>query len=96
MELLRGRPIDLRRSEFARGDVIAVPTMNTNLFPLPPGWTIRRETIDVAPGGWLATMDSRIGAGFYADVFGPLPFVVGPAAMPRFTIYEVQTRDTAR
>jgi hypothetical protein len=51
-------------------------------------WAKPIDAIDV-PLPWLATMNLQVGAGFYADVFGPLPFAFGRVPPERFTVYKV-------
>jgi tetratricopeptide (TPR) repeat protein len=90
MQQYGGRAVDVQQSELVRGDIVAVPISNTNIYPMPADRTSLRETFDVRPAGWLATMASSVDAGFYAaDAVGPLPFAVGWVAPERFTIYHV-------
>jgi len=43
----------------------------------------------VAPTSWLTTMNPKLGAGFYSDVFGPLPFVIGSVPTEKFMVFEI-------
>ncbi|HSQ31268.1 MAG TPA: glycosyltransferase family 39 protein [Gemmatimonadaceae bacterium] len=88
MQQLGAKPVE-RRSRFVPGDVIAIPTTNTNPVPMPHEWTDTSGVIDVRVSHWIATMNSSIGAGFYADVYGPLPFAVGSVPDERFTMLAV-------
>jgi hypothetical protein len=67
---------------------IVVPTTNTNLFQMPAQWPIR-QVCEVSSTEWISTMYSRLGTGFYADVFGPLPFVIGPVMLEQFAVFEI-------
>jgi 4-amino-4-deoxy-L-arabinose transferase-like glycosyltransferase len=89
MEQMGAKPVDVKEFRAAVGDVVAVPTTNTNLFEMPASSPLK-ESFDVTSTPWIATMNYPLGAGFYADVFGPLPFVVGPVAPERFTIFEIK------
>jgi hypothetical protein len=89
MQQLGAKPIE-RKSGFAPGDVIALPTTNTGRFVMPAEWTVTSGVIDVPSSRWLATMNLDVGAGFYADAFGPLPFAVGFVPDERFTILNVR------
>ena len=89
MQRLGAKPIE-RKSGFTPGDVIAVPTTNTGRFVMPAEWTARSGSIDVPAGRWLATMSLDVGAGFYADAFGPLPFAVGFVPDEEFKILSVR------
>jgi Dolichyl-phosphate-mannose-protein mannosyltransferase len=88
MEQLGAKPVDVKEFRATVGDVVAVPTTNTNLFEMPAS-SPRRQTFDITSNPWIATMNYELGAGFYADVFGPLPFVVGPVKPERFVIFEI-------
>lgn len=89
MEQLGMKAVDVQHPELATGDIVVVPTTNTNIYPMPRDWTKVRDTVTVPSSGWLATMNSHVGAGFYADVFGPLPFAAGSIPSEQFTVYQV-------
>jgi 4-amino-4-deoxy-L-arabinose transferase-like glycosyltransferase len=89
MEKIGAKPIDFNHFRPSFGDIVVVPTTNTNLLPLPPACR-HKQTIDVADASWISTMNYKAGAGFYADVFGPLPFAVGRILPERFDIFEVK------
>lgn len=89
MEALGARAIDMKNAKFSRGDLIVVPENNTNVVPPPLEWARLLETVEVPSSRWIATMQPALGAGFYADVFGPLPFTVGKVPPERYRIFEV-------
>ncbi len=89
MERVGAKPIE-QKSRYTPGDVIAIPTTNTGLLAMPAEWTAATGVVDVQPSPWLSTMNSSVGAGFYADVFGPLPFAFGAVPSERFTILTVK------
>jgi len=89
MEQMGGKPADIKEPVATIGDVMAVPTTNTNVFALPSDWPARK-VFDVPSTGWITTMNYQLGAGFYADVLGPLPFVIGPVMPERFTVFEIK------
>ncbi len=82
-------PVDYERSVLRPGDLIVVPESNHNLTPLPA------EAIEVTgtrawpsfPG--LATMNHFVGAGFYSDKWGPLPYVLGPVVAEYYAVVTV-------
>jgi hypothetical protein len=88
MQQLGAKPVE-RKSEYTPGDVIAIPTTNTGRFMMPE-WAVASGVISVPSSRWLATMSGEVGAGFYADAFGPLPFVVGFVPDEQFTILNVR------
>ncbi len=79
--------VDLIESHVRPGDVVAAPNHNTNLVDLPWQDFDRREPVRVPVTCLMATMRSAMGAGFYADTFGPLPFVAGQAPEQKVDIY---------
>jgi hypothetical protein len=95
MEQRGAKPVDVEKSQLASGDRVVVPSTNTNIYPMPD-WAKPIDVIDVPSSRWLATMNTAVGAGFYADVFGPLPFAVGSIAPERFTVYEVRLQSSNR
>jgi hypothetical protein len=41
-------------------------------------------------------MSPRLGAGFYSDLYGPLPFAFGPAPPEVYRVYRVEGARTGR
>jgi len=87
MEQHGARSIDVSHVQFKRGDIIADPTTNTNMIPIPRKWVTVMDTLQLRSSQYAATMDFVLGAGFYADVFGPLPFVFGFVRPEKYIIY---------
>jgi 4-amino-4-deoxy-L-arabinose transferase-like glycosyltransferase len=77
MEQLGATPLDFARSPLKRGDHFALPVNNTNLLPPKPEMAKALEIFSVPGPRLLATMNQASGAGFYASVWGPLPFAFG-------------------
>lgn len=71
------QPVDYLRTRLSPGDRILVPEKSTNVFQLPVEAVRIESTARYEPLSWLATMDSAVGAGFYSDTWGPLPFAIG-------------------
>jgi 4-amino-4-deoxy-L-arabinose transferase-like glycosyltransferase len=89
MEQLGAKPVDIHGTPVAIGDVVVEPSTNTNLLEIEDiKWPVR-SVFEVAPTSWLSTMSPVLGAGFYSDVFGPLPFVIGSVPPERFTVFEI-------
>jgi 4-amino-4-deoxy-L-arabinose transferase-like glycosyltransferase len=88
MEQLGAKAIDVNQFRPAVGDLVAIPATNTNLFPLPTQWPVR-QVFEVPSGRWISTMNAGTGAGFYADIFGPLPYVIAPASPEQFAVFEI-------
>ena len=77
------------RSTPVPGDIFIVPGNNTNIFWPPPENVQLLHIIEVPTGAGLTTMNIETGAGFYSDVFGPLPFAVGEVFLNQYYIFEV-------
>jgi hypothetical protein len=89
MEAAGARAQDFKRSELRRGDLVVIPVNNTNLRP-PPERSARlvgKKTL--MPFPYVATMDQVLGAGFYSDLWGPLPFAVGRSSPEIFLLFVV-------
>jgi hypothetical protein len=85
MQALGGRPINTSKQEVLKGDIIVVPTTNTNIYTMNQ---VQFHTIlEIPKSGWCATVGLTDGVGFYADIFWPLPFVIELAESEHFDIY---------
>jgi hypothetical protein len=97
LEALGALPLDMKDSVVAPGERLAIPRNNSNLLPfdrfLPPSQeAIRREVLMVPGPAWLATCNGTVGAGFYASVWGPLPFVFGRVPPESVAVYDFVSR----
>jgi 4-amino-4-deoxy-L-arabinose transferase-like glycosyltransferase len=89
MSRLGARPVDFESSRIKRGDIVAIPSNNTNFRPLAPGAADQLEII-YSPGAcWLATVSQDLGASFYASALGPLPFAIGVVPPESVAVYRV-------
>ena len=79
MEAFGASALDFARSPLKAGDTLAIPANNTNLLVPKPAAVMSRETLAVPGPRLVATMNGTAGAGFYASMWGPLPFVFGQA-----------------
>lgn len=73
--------LDLQRlnrdaGDLKTGDYIAMPSHNSNVYPLKEP-VVQKETISVQIPGGITTMNPESGSGFYASSWGPLPFAIG-------------------
>jgi 4-amino-4-deoxy-L-arabinose transferase-like glycosyltransferase len=87
MELGGGKAVDMRKFRFYRGDIMVIPSNNTNLFYVPEQYINLVQTITLPSFPWLATMNSTVGAGFYADIWGPLPFAIGKVPPEKYDVF---------
>ncbi len=86
MEQMGARALIPGKSEFKHGDLLIIPENNTNvILPMTPiEWAKLQPLVELRPCRWLATMSAPLGAGFYTDKWGPLPFAIGPAPKERY------------
>ena len=89
MEARGARPLDWRRSRLLPGDRVAIPVDNANVVALPADSVVPREVFDAGVLPFLATFDPRLGAGFYLDDWGPLPFAFGRVPPERYVLLEL-------
>ncbi len=90
MELLGARALDFSNATLNSGDFLAIPYNNTNIQAVSSEQMIRRLMIEQMPNRLLGTMNQNAGAGFYSDIWGPLPFAVGPMAPERVEVLQVK------
>jgi hypothetical protein len=89
MELAGGKAVDVRTSFVERGDIVVIPVNSTNVHPLNPAAAVQVNDLQFMAGRWVSTMDHSLGAGFYSDLWGPLPFIFGPVEPEHYYIYVV-------
>jgi 4-amino-4-deoxy-L-arabinose transferase-like glycosyltransferase len=84
-------PWNTTNPQFRAGDLLVVPVSNTNLKPIYLNLVERIATIEmpVLPG--VATMSHEVGAGFYTDIVGPLPFSFGPVQREKYIVFRLKT-----
>jgi 4-amino-4-deoxy-L-arabinose transferase-like glycosyltransferase len=95
MEALGGRAVDFDRSELLSGDQVVFPQNNTAVVRPPPPWARWMRTAEYEGPRHLATMQPQVGAGFHADVWGPLPYAIGDVPRERYDIFEVAPVDSS-
>jgi hypothetical protein len=95
MQQFGGTPVDFKNSPLKLGDLVAVPSNNTNLLPPDPDKSVLADTFTASGLGWLATMDATSGAGFYSSVWGPLPFAFGRVPPEEARVYQLKLRSFA-
>jgi hypothetical protein len=77
MESRGGKPLDVERSQLIPGDIVIIPLNNTSLYHLPDHYIPLRDSLISNPLPRLSCMNYFAGAGFFSDVWGPMPFVFG-------------------
>lgn len=89
MEWEGAHPVDYRDWEFRPGDHLVVPLENTNV-QLPPDSFLLVDEIREPTMTGLAVMDTSLGAGFYSELSGPLPFAFGRPGPRRFLVFRYE------
>jgi 4-amino-4-deoxy-L-arabinose transferase-like glycosyltransferase len=86
MEARGAKPIDANHPDFQLGDTVVTPENASNRILTRPRVATKDETFEVPVCRWLTTMRAECGAGFYADLWGPMPFVFGPVPAERYQV----------
>ncbi len=86
MEQAGAKPLDKRAFAMTPGDHLISPTGNTNVSAPPAPPFVPAGKVTIAASGWISTMQIDLGAGFYSDGFGPLPFYFGPGTPQVFEV----------
>ena len=89
MQQLGAERLRIDGMQLRPGDLVITPGTNTNLVALP-GKGLEPVAIAEFPAGRFATtLSKERGAGFYAALWGPLPFVFGPVPPERYRVERV-------
>ncbi len=96
MEEAGAKPLDKRRPELSPGDYLISPTANTNISTIPLPLFAPAGDVTAPPTGWISTMQIDLGAGFYSDGFGPLPFYFGPGRPQLFIVSRLRPHAVLR
>ncbi|MGA1826321.1 MAG: ArnT family glycosyltransferase [bacterium] len=87
MEKNGAQALDFKNSRIKLNDIIIAALNNTNIYPLEQDKFQLLETKELAPYKWVSTMSSSLGAGFYSDTWGPLPFAIGRVPPEKYNIF---------
>jgi 4-amino-4-deoxy-L-arabinose transferase-like glycosyltransferase len=87
MQSFGASALDVKHSPLRPGDDLVVPSNNTNLLPPNPERAELLEVLTVPGPRWLTTWNTATGAGFYASVWGPLPFAFGRVPPEGASVY---------
>lgn len=80
-------PVDFEHPGVAAGDFLAMPELNSNEFPLNPQKSALDRVFSVREFPWFATLNEKVGAGFYSSYWGPLPFAIGRVPPQQVSVY---------
>ncbi|HCT30819.1 MAG TPA: hypothetical protein DIW31_08800, partial [Bacteroidales bacterium] len=85
----RGKPLDYEKPLLIKGDLIIVPSFNSNTKPIFKSTACYMQELCFDVPGPISTMNMKYGAGFYADLAGPLPFAFGPPMLEKYYVYKM-------
>jgi hypothetical protein len=89
MEQFGATAIDLNAPQDSSRDFTVVPHNNTSIQTPRRHYQLIKNCMFPA-SHWLATMQPPpIGAGFYASVWGPLPFYIGPVPEEKYMVLKM-------
>jgi 4-amino-4-deoxy-L-arabinose transferase-like glycosyltransferase len=81
MEKIGGTALDFTSSDIRKGDIIVIPTNNTNVgayrFPENHDGFKSIRVSKLPPPVWMSTVNRSLGTSFYSDYLGLLPYGVG-------------------
>ena len=87
MESLGAKAIDYNKSIIKTGEIVIIPMNNTNLVKLPKGRFHFVGKRRLTPCRWMGTMSRKNAAGFYWDLYGPLPFSIGSIEPEEYLVF---------
>jgi 4-amino-4-deoxy-L-arabinose transferase-like glycosyltransferase len=87
LESLGAQAFDFKKPAVSQGDIMVIPINNTNIKWLPKEKSHQVGKLECMPYSWVSTVQLSLGAGFYRDATGPLPFVFGATAPELYFIY---------
>ncbi len=89
MQALGAQCLDSNNVHCEVGDWIVQPDDNYGGFAMPPETTRERGVLRVPACPWATTMHRLLGAGFYSNRKGPLPFTFGAVPDGEYLLLEV-------
>jgi hypothetical protein len=91
MEAGGAKPITVGGAAMHRGDAAVFPFRNSRVFGLPDQTLEPLDITCIPLATAMATMDKSAGAGFYSDVYGPLPYATGNRGRDCYGLMELRT-----
>ncbi len=82
-------PFDLDLTAFHPGDLLVTPMVDLAALPPPARFVASEERFENRLRLPIVTMRSGMEAGFYASVYGSLPFVFGPVPADQYRLFRI-------
>ncbi len=95
MEKLGAKEVAAKKSTPQSGDFLAIPLNNSNMTPPDSKAAHPWKALLFQGPGHLATTSKEVGAGFYASLWGPLPFAFGRVPPETVLVYALGTAPPA-
>lgn len=86
MEQLGFQALDFNSYQVRAGNLVVLPENNTNVRLIPSQFVGSQRLFAINMNTGVTTMSTPMGAGFYADVAGPMPYVFGSVPAERYMI----------
>lgn len=90
MQKLGAMETDWGRPRFAPGETMVLDLNSYVAFPLKEDRLRPVKRVITTPWKGLATMNRSIGAGYYMDQYGPLPYAVGWTSPDEYLVFELR------
>jgi len=90
MQRLGIHPIDFASYQAGKGKVAVLPENNSNYDAVPPEHIESQSLLSFCASLGVTIMQETVGAGFYADTFGPLPYAFGPSPPEHYTLVHLK------
>jgi Dolichyl-phosphate-mannose-protein mannosyltransferase len=91
MEILGAKEVAAKQSLPRQGDFLAIPLNNSNMTPPDSKQAHPWKALLLQGPRHLAATSKEVGAGFYASMWGPLPFAFGNVPPETILIYVLGT-----
>lgn len=91
MEAAGAKSVDFHNPLIRTSDYLAMPSLIKSTAWRVPQDPLGKvlQVFNVPGSSWLATLDKQSAAGFYASVYGPMPFVFGSFPPELFVVFEI-------
>jgi hypothetical protein len=80
------QPVDFSAQFVRDGLLMVIPENNTNVHAIGMDMIGARQTLEFNVNVGVASMSIPLGAGFYSDLWGPLPFAIGSTPPERYAV----------
>jgi len=90
MEKQGAKPLNINSTIVSAEDILVIPPNNTNIYPIDRNLISLIDLVKLFPASWITTMNPTLGAGYYWDAKGPLPFAIGCVPPEEYYVFRFQ------